>query len=64
MKHDGRVTFYIRKEDMPKWKSIKSKPEFIHKALNPPLERVIVDKGDGKYHTELKSPLEVSEDKK
>lgn len=29
------VPIYIRKDDWPKWDSIKDKPEFIHNALNP-----------------------------
>ena len=29
-----QVTFYLRKEDLDKWKELKHKAEFIHNALN------------------------------
>jgi hypothetical protein len=29
-----QVTFYLRKEDIDKWKSLSKKAEFIHNALN------------------------------
>lgn len=30
-----KVTVYIRKDDMPKWKAIEKKTEFMHNALIP-----------------------------
>lgn len=29
-----RVDIWIRKNDLPKWESIKDKPEFLHNALS------------------------------
>ena len=29
-----QVTVYVREEDLPKWKALEKKSEFIHQALN------------------------------
>jgi len=40
-----QVTFYLRKEDLDKWKSLSKKAEFIHNALNNvatlPTQRIV-----------------------
>jgi hypothetical protein len=41
-----QVTVYIRNDDLPKWKAIEKKTEFIHDALNP-----IVPKGNSQTDT-------------
>lgn len=44
-----QVTVYIREEDLPKWKAVEKKSEFISRALN---ERV----GETRPHTVPKLP--------
>lgn len=36
-----KVSFYLRNEDIDKWKAIEAKTEFIHAALNNTAPRVI-----------------------